>query len=130
MTQECRHISRSEAQSDEDFRKLSRWTRSTSPRLVAVDELRLARLARLTGHMDAVSVGVDRPSWSGEARALDKGVMETQDGRGVRLSCRKFERLVAPRRRVAGGERRVARAAQVINHEELEAALASFKEAR
>lgn len=52
MASTCRHRDVEELQSDKDFREMTEWTRSVTPRLVITDELRQAKIFDLRGDWD------------------------------------------------------------------------------
>lgn len=137
MTQACRHEDRGELQDDKEFRKLTRWTRSSHQRLVPLDEMRQAKLFNLTGHMDACTAGLpSQERWTGVPVTLRKSVMPSQDARGrqgMRNCSRKLEvaSMYAVSRRSAGTTGgRAPRATQVIDEAELEKALREIGDPR
>lgn len=130
MTSTCRHRDVEELQDDAEFVKLSRWTRSSNLEHPVANEMRQAKVFRLQGDMDAVSVGLPRHErFQGERVALRKDLMPSATGRGVRMSCFKVERAALYAVRAEGsGPKRGPRVSQVINEEELAKALASIGE--
>lgn len=130
MPSACRHESTQELQDDKAFKELSTWTRSVHKRLVPIDELRQAKLFRLSGDHGAVQAGLDTPAWRGEAVRTKKAVMPSQDGPDVRSCSRKLARaeFYGPRwhqkKSSATSDSRGAKA-QEINYEALARALAS-----
>lgn len=90
MALPCKHYDAEELQNDKEFKKLSSWNRSVSPRLVIIDEVRHCKVLSLRGDMDPVTVGIDRETWIGGVIEMDKSVMPSQDGMGVRSCSRKL----------------------------------------
>jgi hypothetical protein len=127
--EECAHdrVHRSSREIERDERtKLPKghgthaW--SSTQAFTVTEELRQAKLKRLRGDMDAVSVGLDTPRWRGTRMTVE---MPSLDGRGVRSCSRKLAaaEFYGPRwhRRNGGGSKR-----SEANEEELARVLAEL----